>query len=126
MHDTGHTTDTSYRFIYYLDGERVLSEAICAGGGVWVTLDDGVTHHPQRPATRNMMRAVCSFADFVASGEIALVYSPPSNVRSQPNGNIVCTVSENAYINVNGSIQDWYITDVCQETGFIHRSQIRL
>lgn len=123
MHDTG---NYSANFIYYLGNERILSEAICAGGGAWITLDDGVMHHPQSRATRNMMRAVCDFANFVASGEIALVYAPPSNVRAEPNGTVVCTVSQMSYININGSIGDWHMTDFCQETGFIHHSQIRL
>jgi len=123
MHDSGYNANY---FIYYFGNERVVSEAVCAGGGAWITVDDGVMHHPQSPATRNMMRAVCDFGNFVASGEIALVYAPPSNVRTEPNGALLCSVGGLSYINVNGSIGDWHMTDICQGTGFIHRSQIRL
>jgi serine/threonine protein kinase len=53
------------------------------------------------------------------------VIDPPSNVRTEPNGSIVCaipTVTDVSVFNPNG---DWYQTDACGTVGYIHRSQIQ-
>ena len=55
-----------------------------------------------------------------------IVIDPPSNVRSSPNGSIICAVKSTKQINIYGSSNGWYITDICGETGYIHNSQVRL
>jgi hypothetical protein len=60
------------------------------------------------------------------SGQTAVVFDPPSNVRSSPNGKVICSVGAVTNINIYGSTQGWYVTDVCGSRGYIHNSQIRL
>lgn len=55
----------------------------------------------------------------------AVVFDPPSNVRSSPNGKILCSVNQATSINTYGFTNGWYITDVCGRRGYIHNSQIR-
>lgn len=71
-------------------------------------------------------------------GELAIVYNPPSNIRVEPNGTIICQIKEKKTIsiyrftnNVNtpGSPKDaWYSTNACgdNQMGWIHQSQIQL
>ena len=56
----------------------------------------------------------------------ALVMDPPSNVRSSPNGAIQCSVNRSTYINIYGSTSNgqWFKTDYCGGSGYIHSSQI--
>lgn len=56
----------------------------------------------------------------------ATVFAPPSNVRATPNGTIICSVKTVSTINIYGSSNGWYKTDVCGKMGYIHHSQIRL
>lgn len=60
-----------------------------------------------------------------AQSTTAVVFAPPSNVRSTPNGQILCSVKSVTSINTYGSSNGWYITDVCGRRGYIHHSQIR-
>lgn len=60
------------------------------------------------------------------SRQTAVVFDPPSNVRLSPNGKVICSVGAVSNINIYGSTQGWYITDVCGSRGYIHNSQIRL
>lgn len=142
-------------FDYVLSEALVEGQAHCVGGGAWTTLNDGVTHYAQSQATREMLRIVCSYsghapieiavdpaptddlpadlsalrADLTASRasstQVALVYDPSSNVRATPNGQILCSIDTRAYINIYGSLGDWYNTDACGELGVIHISQIQ-
>ncbi|VEP15412.1 conserved exported hypothetical protein [Hyella patelloides LEGE 07179] len=54
----------------------------------------------------------------------ATVFAPPSNVRATPNGEIICSVRSVTNINLYGSVNGWYKTDVCGSMGYIHNSQI--
>lgn len=70
--------------------------------------------------------------------EYAIVYNPPSNVRGEPNGKIICRISKKVSLsvyhftnNVNtpGSPRNgWYSTSACgtNRMGWIHQSQIKL
>jgi eukaryotic-like serine/threonine-protein kinase len=60
--------------------------------------------------------------------EVALVFNPPSLVRTEPTitGRILCPVRTAIKINIYGSTDGWYKTDVCGTMGYIHQSQIRL
>jgi serine/threonine-protein kinase len=59
--------------------------------------------------------------------EVALVFNPPSLVRTQPTvtGDILCPVRSVSKISIYGSTDGWYKTDVCGTIGYIHQSQIR-
>jgi serine/threonine protein kinase len=59
------------------------------------------------------------------SGQLATVIDPPSNIRVQPNGAILCRIKSVQSIRVSSSLGDWYMTDVCGSDGYIHRSQLR-
>lgn len=61
----------------------------------------------------------------ISQNGVAIVFDPPSNVRDSPNGEILCSVQTQQTINIYGSSGDWYRTDVCGTTGFIHNSQLR-
>ena len=66
--------------------------------------------------------------------QLAKVMDPPSNIRIEPNGAIICQATSSSVITVrreperasNGGL--WYATNFCgqNEWGFIHQSQIRL
>ena len=55
----------------------------------------------------------------------AVVFNPPSNIRSVPNGQIICSVQSKTTINVYGQNNGWYKTDYCGQ-GYIHQSQVSL
>ena len=64
--------------------------------------------------------------------ETATITDPPTNIRSTPNGAIICVIKQRgASVNILGStgIRDnngtWYYTDACGRQGVIHSSQIR-
>lgn len=63
------------------------------------------------------------------SGNAALVFNPPSNVRAAPNGTIICVIRNKETINVFGTTSApdgiWYYTDACGRTGVIHAGQLR-
>lgn len=57
----------------------------------------------------------------------AFVFDPPSNVRTKPNGPVLCSINRKKHIAVNESSGGWYKTQACHgKTGFIHKSQIRI
>ncbi len=66
--------------------------------------------------------------------QLAKVMDPPSNIRLEPNGDIICQATSSSVITIiripeiasNGG--KWYGTNFCGEDyfGFIHESQIRL
>lgn len=72
--------------------------------------------------------------------EDAVVYNPPSNVRVEPNGRIICQIRRKTTIsvyhfttsadpNAGGSPSNgWYSTNACgtNRMGWIHQSQIKL
>ncbi|WP_323299489.1 SH3 domain-containing protein [Crocosphaera sp. UHCC 0190] len=55
----------------------------------------------------------------------AVIFDPPSNIRLSPNGNVLCSIKVVTSINIYGSKNEWYITDICGQMGYIHQSQIR-
>ncbi len=120
----------SVDFVYYLGSDRVYSQANCETG-TWTTFSDGTVHSPQSAATVEIMRVVCSGSTDQSARQVAsqnltwLVFAPPSNVRSTPNGDIQCVVSTVRSIKVYGFSGDWGITDFCGKTGYIHRSQVQ-
>jgi len=63
--------------------------------------------------------------DLISRTGVAIVFDPPSNVRANPNGDILCSVRSKVTINIYDSIGDWYYTDVCGNKGVIHKSQVK-
>lgn len=54
-----------------------------------------------------------------------IVFDPPSKVRTSPNGNVLCTISNQRVIQVYSEPQgSWYRTSACGG-GWIHDSQFR-
>jgi hypothetical protein len=61
-----------------------------------------------------------------------IVFDPPSNVRTSPNGPILCSIKTRKVINIihferdSGYHSDrWYKTDACGEMGYISAGQVR-
>lgn len=116
-------------FIYYLGNERISSIANCAEG-TWVTLPEFKSHSPQSEATQSMINRVCmNFASnggpAISSSGTAIVFDPPSNIRSTPNGGILCSVTSRGSIPIQDKEGDWYKTDYCGSPGYIHKGQIK-
>jgi len=116
-------------FVYYLGNERIPSIANCSEG-TWVTLPEMTTHSPKSAATQNMVNRVCrdvltGGGPAVSSSGAAIVFDPPSNIRSSPNGNILCSVTSRGSIPIQGKEGDWYTTDYCGSVGYIHKGQIK-
>ena len=106
-------------FTYYLDDEPISSQANCTNGS-WTTFPEGQTHLPQSRAPKSMISSVCR-----AVAEMAIVFAPPSNVRTFPDGPILCTLEREGNLSTYGSTNSWYYTDACGSFGVIHSSQIR-
>lgn len=115
----------SVDFTYYLGDERVESRANCQAG-TWISFPEALINRPQSQATQNMLNIVCSYRGNDTSSQVtAIVFDPPSNVRTSPNGAVLCAVSSRRSINIYGSNGSWYYTDACGEMGVIHASQLR-
>ncbi len=118
-------SDRSIDFTYYLGQMSIQAQAHCRENS-WTTFHDGVTHRPQSTATQNMLNFVCDgYAGGGGMTNSALVFNPPSNGRTAPNGPILCTIRTQRRINLYGSDGAWFYTDACGSMGMIHNSQIR-
>jgi hypothetical protein len=119
----------SLDFTYYLGSTAIYAQANCRGG-YWVTFPERQTDRPQSAATQRMLIKVCSYLASGRAGQspgpgVAIVFDPPSNVRSTPNGAIQCSVRAKQTINIYGKEGQWYLTDYCGSTGYIHEGQVR-
>ncbi len=125
-------SSNSVDFVYYLGTERVDSQANCLDGG-WTTLPERALQRPQSKATQKMLDVVCSYkssaqnrnSKLKAKIQGAVIFDPPSNIRTSPNGEILCSIKNTKSISIYGSIGSWDYTDVCGDMGVIHSSQIR-
>ena len=129
--DTCSISRASYRsvdFIYYLGSEKVVSQANC-DSGTWTTFPERQVNRPQSQATQRMLDFVCNSRTSSPrrnpSARKAFVFDPPSNIRSEPDGNVLCSIKNPTTINIYDSLGSWYYTDACGETGVVHSSQIR-
>ncbi|WP_254048016.1 zinc ribbon domain-containing protein [Synechococcus sp. BDU 130192] len=84
----------------------------------------GASNPPTAPTTTSPSPGSTG-AGKTAPNNTASVFDPPSNVRSYPNGPIICTVKSPQTIYLYGNQGDWFYTDVCGDMGMIHSSQIR-
>lgn len=118
-------SERSVDFTYYLGQMRIQAQAHCSDNS-WTTFHDGVTHWPQSTATQNMMNFVCDGSSGNPNvTNSAFVFAPPSNVRTFPNGPILCTIRTQRWINLYGNQGSWFYTDACGSMGMIHNSQLR-
>jgi hypothetical protein len=128
--DLGSISRASYRsvnFVYYQGEDRIESQANCETG-TWTTFPEREVHRPQSQATQNMLNVVCRNArasNPASNATTAVVFDPPSNVRTEPGGDILCSVRSQTAINIYGSTGSWYYTDACGRMGVINSSQIR-
>lgn len=122
------------RFRYQLGGQSIEAVADCAAG-TWITYPEAQAHSPQSAATARMLERVCQTTSAAslpaapspsaAGSGAAIVFDPPSNIRSSPNGAILCSVTSRGAIPIQGREGDWYLTDFCGSPGYIHAGQIR-
>ncbi len=112
-------------FDYYLGDERIQAQANCQSR-TWITFPEQAVNRPQSQATRDMMQIVCTAPSFNEGIGIGVVFDPPSNVRSSPNGSIVCTILELIAIELSGGVvgDGWLRTNFCGRSGVIHQSQV--
>jgi len=111
---------------YYLNDERIDAEINC-GRGSWTVRGSSTQYRPQSQATRNLVSLACSISRIDDQREdtgYLLVYDPPSNVRSTPNGSVKCVIDTMRIIRVYSEPRNgWYQTDACD--GWISESQVR-
>jgi hypothetical protein len=120
---------SSLDFTYYLGGSRIYAQANCQGG-FWVSFPEKQINRPQSSATQRMLSKICTYLSGFGSparstAGAALVFDPPSNIRSSPNGAVLCSVRSPTYINIDGRSGQWYTTDFCGSPGYIHQGQLR-
>lgn len=116
-----------YFFTYQIGTDRPVAFTPCDGRFQVVTAN-GVTFKPfmkpQSQATQKMLDRVCRYQRKQTSMP-AYVFAPPSNVRTSPDGDILCSVDTQKMIETYGSQGAWFYTDVCGKMGVIHSSQIK-
>ena len=75
-----------------------------------------------------------SIGEFIPSSHEWFVYDPPSNVRTVPGGDILCSIQDERFIHVSGYISAgkedggsdiWRKTNACGSEGWIHGSQLQ-
>ena len=133
------TRDRQFRdFQYQLGSSTVAAMANCTDQS-WTSYPERQLNRPQSPATERMLSLVCGNTPIanqpapaapaaspdLAYPGVAIVFDPPSNVRSSPGGTFLCTVNDKRTIRVGQTQGEWYPTSACGAKGFIHRSQVR-
>ena len=119
--------------VYYLDSERIDARISCRDS-YWVVEGSSTQYRPQSQATQNLISTACAISsgnDQRSSNQSQreqwLVYDPPSNVRSSPNGEVLCVIRDRRTIWTYGDPRNgWYRTPACDGAdGWINESQIR-
>ena len=112
---------------YYLGDEKILADIDCSRGS-WTVQGSSTQYRPQSQATRNLLFLACGIRRInnqLEDAQDLLVYDPPSNVRSTPNGSVKCVIENMQIIRVVGEPRGtWYSTTACGG-GWIDQSQIR-
>ena len=115
-------------FRYSLGNESIDSVADC-GRREWMTLPEKEWHLPQSTATERMLSRLCEAFEpegpEISSSGAAIVYDPPSNIRTTPNGGILCSITSKGTIPIQRKRGDWYETNYCGSPGYIHKGQLR-
>lgn len=128
--------DAQFReFTYQLGNETVQALANCSDHS-WISYPERQLNRPQSAATERMLNTVCTSAGSLGAAPpapaasaafpgVAIVFDPPSNVRSAPGGGFLCAIDSRRTIRVGQLQGSWYPTSACGSTGFIHKSQVR-
>jgi hypothetical protein len=117
---------------FQVDGEPRQAVLNCRLG-YWQTLPGGVTSRPDSRGMRELFAKICSQLERLPASRIsslrgqALLFDPPSQVRTGPNGAQLCLLDQPREISVLGIKDLWLATDACgtDRPGFIHRSLVR-
>ena len=119
--------------VYYL-GEEKLSATINCDENTWIVKGYEQAYPPESQATKNLIKLACDIKKVKNRSEgigYFIVYDPPANLRSTPNGSIICVIDTMQLIKPYGDPQnDWYSTEAfCpdgkQKKGLIHDSQLK-
>lgn len=116
----------SINFAYTLGSDRIYAQANCEARS-WITFPARARHFPQSRATQDMLQIVCTAPNYGEGMWIGIVFDPPSNVRTRPDGAVKCTIQGVRAIELSGGVTgggNWYRTSACGG-GVIHRSQVR-
>lgn len=131
--------DNQYREFQYQIGNSTVQALANGTDQSWTSYPERQVNRPQSPATERMLGLVCGTTRLTNQPPstsvsnprsatypgTAIVFAPPSNVRSKPGGEFLCTVDSERTIPVGQAQGEWYPTSACGEQGFIHRSQVR-
>ena len=118
----------SYFFNYQIGSDMVTAITGCKGTFAPFN-ENGVTTEvsraPQSKAIKRTLDRVCSY-----TVKRVRVFAPPSNVRAEPNGRIICTIQNAKTITTYGIYNygekgNWQYTDACSKLGVIDSSQFR-
>lgn len=121
-------TDGAYaNATYYLGEEKVLASINC-GQSYWTVKGDSNQYTPKSQATQNLVTLACQIRlsnNKIEGMDYAIVYDPPSNVRSSPNGSIKCVLEKMELISVSVKPKDtWLQTKACGG-GWISETQVK-
>lgn len=118
----------SYFFSYKIGTDRVTAITSCTGTFAPFN-ENGVTTEisraPRSMAIKKTLDRVCSY-----TVKRVRVFAPPSNVRAEPNGRIICTIQDAKTITTYGIYNygqngNWQYTDACGKLGVINSNQFR-
>ena len=118
----------SYFFNYQIGSDMVTAITGCKGTFAPFN-ENGVTTEvsraPQSKAIKRTLDRACSYTI-----KRVRVFAPPSNVRTEPNGPIICTIQNAKTIITYGIYNygkkgNWQYTDACGKLGVIDSSQFR-
>ena len=117
----------SYFFNYKIGNDRVTAITGCTGTfAPFKNADETDSFRkPQSKAMQRTLDRVCSY-----TVKRVRVFAPPSNVRTEPNGRIICTIQNARTITTYGIYNygekgNWQYTDACGQLGVIDSSQFR-
>ncbi len=119
--------DGAYAQATYYLGEEKLDALINCGQRFWNVNGSITRYTPQSQATENLVRLACQIRQVVKTEEMSyfVVFDPPSNVRSTPNGSVKCVIENMEIIKTVGEPKSaWYQTTACGG-GWISQSQVR-
>ena len=117
----------SYFFNYKIGNDRVTAITGCTGTfAPFKNADETDSFRkPQSKAMQRTLDRVCSY-----TVKRVRVFAPPSNIRAEPNGRIICTIQNTKTITTYGIYNygqnvNWQYTDACGKLGVIDSSKFR-
>ena len=124
----GFNRPPSYFFNYEIGNTKVTAMTSCRGTFAPFDKNGDKTEAFRAPQSRALKRTL----DRVCNHTVKRVriFAPPSNVRTEPNGQIICTIQNAKTITIYGVYNygeqgNWQYTDACGKLGMIDSSQFR-